>query len=252
MEESVQWAAESVKAMSSVSLKSMKFYKRTRDPKKPEEHFFKAKEQHHNSKKNQSQVLKEVVERNRTKFCPTSPRTFPQASVLQHQQEPLPGLGDLAYRHILKGPKSRQGPGVETEEKRTMPSLVQERQAENYRISYSRHPWQTAPVRNSSGKDSRQTNQTNPDHSVTCKDAGESLLTSNGRQRTGLAGSPRDAEVHGDKLFYSKDAGSKTISSINSIPDTLQKRKGPLGPGPWKVPSSAKILSEAEAFRDPL
>ncbi|XP_056887342.1 membrane-associated guanylate kinase, WW and PDZ domain-containing protein 3 isoform X3 [Takifugu flavidus] len=255
VKESVQWAAEPVKTLSSVSPKSMKFYKRTRDPKKPEELFFKAKEQHHNSKKNQSQGPKEVVGRNRTKFCPTSPRKFPQASVLQHQQEPLPGLGDSAYRHTLKGPESRQGPGVETEEKRTKPSLVQERQAEKYRISYSRHPRQTAPVRNSSGKDSRhsQTNQTNPDHSTTCKDAGESLLTSSGRQRrTGSAGSLKDAKVHGDKLFYSKDAGSKTFSSINSIPDTLQSRKAPLGPGPWKVPSSAKILSEAEAFRDPL
>lgn len=253
MEESEQWAAEPVETLSSVSPKSLKFYKRTRDPKKPEELFSKAKEQHLNSKKTQCQGLKDVVGRSSTKCCPTSPRMFPHASVLQYQQEPLLGLADSATRHPLKGPESRHGPEVETEGKRTKPALEQERQAEHYRILYSRHPRQTT-VRNNSGKDSRQsqTNETNPEHRTTSKDAEESLLTSNGRQRrAGSAVSPRDANVQGN-LFYSKDAGSKTFSSIKSIPDTLQSRKAPLGPGPWKVPSSAKILSEAEAFRDPL
>lgn len=255
VEESDQWAAEPVETLSSASPKSLKFYKRTRDPKKPEELFSKAKEQHLNSKKTQCQGLKEVVGRSRTNVFPTSPRTFPHASVLQYQQEPLLGLADSATRHTLKGPKSRHGPEVETEEKRTKPGLEQERQAEHYRILYSRHPRQPTTVRNNSGKDSRQspTNETNPEHRTTSKDAEEFLLTSNGRQRrAGSAVSPRDANVQGDNLFYSKDAGSKTFSSIKGIPDTLQSRKAPLGPGPWKVPSSAKILSEAEAFRDPL
>lgn len=247
--------SSSVETLSSGSLKSLKFYKRTRDPKKPEELFSKAKEQHLNSKKTQCQGLKEVVGRSRTNFFPTSPRTFPHATVPQYQQEPLLGLADSATRHTLKGPKSRHGPEVETEGQRTKPRLEQERQAEHYRILHSRHPWQTTTVRNNSGKGSRQSQskETNPEHRTTSKDAEEFLQTSNGIQRrAGSAVSPRDANVQGDNLFYSKDAGSKTLSSVKSNPDTLQSRKAPVGPGPWKVPSSAKILSEAEVFRDPL
>lgn len=255
---SVEESGEWVKTLSSVSPKSMNFYKRTRDPKKPEELFSKAKEQHCDPKKTEGQGPKEMAGRSRTKMSPTSPGTVPQAAVLQHlehRREPLSRSGDSESRPSLKGPESRRGPEAEREGKRTKPGLQQDRQAEHYRTSCSRHPRQTHTARNSSGTDSRQsqTNPTSREHRTTRNDAEESLLTSNGRQRTtGSEVSSRDANVEEHKFFYSKEAGRKRGSSGNSIPDTLQGIKAPLGPGPWKVPSSAKILSEAEALRDPL
>lgn len=258
VEESGEWAAKPVKTLSSVSPKSMNFYKRTRDPKKQEELSSKAKEQHRNPKKTEGQGLKEMADRSRTKMSPTSPGMFPQASALQHtehRQDPLPKSGDSQSRPSLKGPESRRGPEAEREGKKTKPGLQQDRQAEHYWISRSRHTRQTHTARTSSGKDFRQsqTNQTSREHRNTRNDAEDSLLTSDGRQRTaGSEVSSRDANVQDHKFFYSKEASSKGVSSINSIPGTLQGIKAPLSPGPWKVPSSAKILSEAEALRDPL
>lgn len=255
---SVEESGEWVKALSSVSPQSMNFYKGTEDPKKHKELSSKAKEQHRDPKKTEGQRAKEMAGRSKTKMSPTSPGTVPQAAVLQHpehRQEPLQRSGDWESRPSLKGPESRRGPEADREGHRTKPGLQQDRQAEHYRTSCSRHPRQTPPARNSSGPDSRQsqTNPTSREHRTTRSDAGESPLAYEGRQRTtGSEVSSRDANFEEHRFFYSKEAGRKRGSSRNSIPDTLQGLKAPLGPGPWKVPSSAKILSEAEALRDPL
>lgn len=254
VEECGEWAAEPVKTLSSASPKSTSLYKRTRDPKKPEELSSKAKEQHRNPKKTEGQGLKEMGGGSRT-ISPTSPGTFPQASVLQHtehRQQPPPRSGDSGIRPSSKGPESRRGPEAETEDKRTKPGLQQDRHVEHYWITRSRHARRTHTARDSSGRQS-QTNQTGREHRTTRSDAEESLLAPDGRQRTtGSDASSRDANGQEHKFFHSKEAARKRVSSINSIPDTLQSMKAPLGPGPWKVPSSAKILSEAEALRDPL
>lgn len=254
VEETGEWAAKLVKTLSSASPKSTNFYKRTRDPKKPEELSSKAKEQHRNPKKTEGQGLKESVGGSRAKTSPTSPGTFPQAPVLRTDPrlEPLHRSADSQSRPSLKGPENRTGP---EEGGRTRPGLQQDRQAEPHRISSSRHPRQTHTARHSSGKDSRlsQTPQRSGEPRSAGTHAEEALLSSDGRRRT--AGSPAsstDANIQQHKLFHSKEAGKKRLSSVNSIPDTLAAIKAPVGPGPWRVPSSAKILSEAEALRDPL
>lgn len=252
VEECGEWAAKPVKTLPSASAKSMNFYKRTRDPKKPEELSSKAKEQHPNPKKTEGQGLKETACRSRTKTSATSPGTSPHASVLQ-RQEPPPRSGDSESRPSSKVPKSKRGPEAERESKRSEPGPQQDRQ--EHWISRSRHSRQTPAARNSSGKDSRQspTNQTSREQRSTQNHAEESLLTPDGRRRTTASDvSLRAANSQEHIFFYSKEAARKRVSSVNSIPDTLLGRKAPLGPGPWKVPSSAKILSEAEALLDPL
>ncbi|XP_055018192.1 membrane-associated guanylate kinase, WW and PDZ domain-containing protein 3-like [Boleophthalmus pectinirostris] len=60
--------------------------------------------------------------------------------------------------------------------------------------------------------------------------------------------SPSESKERGASHFKE---GSQELS-VASVPGTPQSPKGPISPGPWKVPSSAKILSEAEVLRDPL
>lgn len=254
LEETGEWAAKLVKTLSSASPKSTNFYKRTREPKKPGELSSKAKEQHRNPKKTEGQGLKESVGGSRAKTSPTSPGTFPQAPVLRMDPrlEPPHRSAVSQSRPSLKGPENRRGP---EEGGKTQPGLQPDRQSEPHRISGSHHPRQTHTARNSSGKDSRssQAQQRSGEPRSTGAHTEEALLSSDGRQRT--AGSPAssaDANVQQLKLFHSKEAGKKRLSSVNSIPDTLAAIKAPVGPGPWRVPSSAKILSEAEALRDPL
>ncbi|XP_072308316.1 membrane-associated guanylate kinase, WW and PDZ domain-containing protein 3-like isoform X1 [Eucyclogobius newberryi] len=60
--------------------------------------------------------------------------------------------------------------------------------------------------------------------------------------------SPRESK--GRDMFHFKEGGQGL--SIASVTETPHSPKGPISPGPWKVPSSAKILTEAEVLRDPL
>lgn len=59
---------------------------------------------------------------------------------------------------------------------------------------------------------------------------------------------PREAK--GRDTSHSKE-GSQELSVV-SAQGTPHSPKGPISPGPWKVPSSAKILTEAEVLGDPL
>lgn len=258
VEESDEGPAKPVKTLSSLSPASMNLYKRTRDPKKPEELSSKAKEQHRHPKKTEGQTLKEMAGRSRTTMSPTSPGTLSQASVLQraeHRREPLPRSRASESRPSSNGSESRRATEAEREGKRPKAGLQRDRQGEHHWVSCSHHTRQTRSGTNTSGDDSRQcqTDQTSGEPRTTRSRAEESLLPPDGRQRTTASGvSSRHANAQQHKFFYSKEAGGKRVSSINSIPDAQQGGKAPPGPGPWKVPSSAKILSEAEALRDPL
>ncbi|XP_053724093.1 membrane-associated guanylate kinase, WW and PDZ domain-containing protein 3 isoform X1 [Synchiropus splendidus] len=61
--------------------------------------------------------------------------------------------------------------------------------------------------------------------------------------------SPRETM---DTFLFSKEHRDDFKASMNSFPGPRQSPKGPISPGDWKVPSSARILSEEEVFRDPL
>uniref|UniRef100_A0A8C4Z7J5 Membrane associated guanylate kinase, WW and PDZ domain containing 3b n=1 Tax=Gadus morhua TaxID=8049 RepID=A0A8C4Z7J5_GADMO len=72
------------------------------------------------------------------------------------------------------------------------------------------------------------------------------------RSREESFGSPT-AERESEGLFHKKERGSNTslVSPSGGLPGDHPSPKGELHPGPWKVPSSARILSHAEVMRDP-
>ncbi|XP_044026154.1 membrane-associated guanylate kinase, WW and PDZ domain-containing protein 3 isoform X2 [Siniperca chuatsi] len=259
-------------------------------PKKIGETFPKAKEQHHSPKKTESQAQEETLSRNRmsqtqTKTRSTSPKKPPQAgqqvaSTLpraEHQQGPQRRLKDSSSRESLdhenkngKGgnleiKRYTQGREMEGRGERTRPGREQE--SFKRRVVGESHHHRTSPhaVRESekgTGKDSGQrdpngkyksTEERNTSKETTNKR--ESLLSFKDIwSRKGSVVLPREAKGRKDTFSYSKEVSSKEdfVASINSIPGTLQSPKGPLSPSPWKLPSSAKILSQAEVLRDPL
>ncbi|CAL8382044.1 unnamed protein product [Boreogadus saida] len=72
------------------------------------------------------------------------------------------------------------------------------------------------------------------------------------RSREESFGSPTAAR-ESEGLFHKKERGSNTslVSPSGGLPGDHPSPKGELHPGPWKVPSSARILSHAEVMRDP-
>lgn len=295
VEESAEWADKEVERLPFSSPDHMNFYKRTRpakgsrelsSPKKTEETFPKAKEQHHTPKKAESQTQAETQSRNRlskkqTKTQSTNSRKSPQAgqqvaSTLlhaEHQQDLMRRLKDSSSRESLDHEKTNgkggnleirrytQGREVEAGRERTRPGHDQKSFKRRAEGESQRHRISPHPVREpekGAGKDSRQreNNEKATEHKNTSKETKhkrESQLTSKDIwRRKGSVVSPREAKE--DTFSYSKEVSSKEgiVASINSIPETLHSPKGPLSPGPWKVPSSAKILSEAEVLRDPL
>ncbi|KAM8757466.1 membrane-associated guanylate kinase, WW and PDZ domain-containing protein 3 isoform 2-T2 [Acanthopagrus schlegelii] len=292
VEESGEWADKEVARLSPASPESMKFYKRTRPPKDPRElsspkitgeTFSKAKEQHHTPKRTESQAQEATLSRNRTsqtqaKTRSTSPRKSPQVAPTPqhtgHQQAP-PRLKDSPSRESLDHEKKNgkggtpeirqhtQARELEGRVARTGPG--QEQQSFKRRAAGRSRPQRTSlhAVRESEkgeGKGSRQrdTNGKSTEDRNTSKETlskRDSLLSFKDLwSRKGSVVSPREAKGKGDALSYSKEVSSKEdiVASLRSIPGTQQSPKGPLSPGPWKVPSSAKILTEAEVLRDPL
>ncbi|KAM7005962.1 membrane-associated guanylate kinase, WW and PDZ domain-containing protein 3 isoform 1-T1 [Tautogolabrus adspersus] len=255
-------------------------------PKKTGETFPKAKEQHHSPKKTESQAQDEALSRKRTsqkqaKTRSTSPRKSPQAgkqvaSTLQRteQQGPQSRLKDSSSRESLnhekrngKGGtleirrysqgKEMEGRGDKTRSGREQES-VQRRVVEDpqhHRIS----PNTERQAEKGAGKDLRQRDANGRSKSTKERNTSKEAIIKRESQfsfkdmlsRKGSVVSPKGTE---DTYTSSKEGRGREdfVASINSFPGTSQSPKGPLSPGPWKVPSSAKILSAAEVFRDPL
>lgn len=256
-------------------------------PKKTGETFPKAKEQHHSPKKTESQAQEETLSRNRmsqtqTKTRSTSPRKSPHAGQqvaptpqrAEHQQGPQRRLKDSSSRERLDHEKKNGKGGnleirrysqrreMEGRGERTRPGREQE--SFKRRVAGESHHHRTSPhtvreAEKGTGKDSGQRDANGKYKST--EDRITSRETINKRDsllsfkemwsRKGSVVSPKGRE---DTFSYSKEASSKEdfVASINSSPGTPQSPKGPISPGPWKVPSSAKILSQAEVLRDPL
>lgn len=66
-------------------------------------------------------------------------------------------------------------------------------------------------------------------------------------RRRGSIVSPREGKGREDTLFHVRKG-----ASVDGNPGSPQSPKGPISPGDWKLPSSGRILSEAEILRDPL
>ncbi|XP_056260268.1 membrane-associated guanylate kinase, WW and PDZ domain-containing protein 3-like isoform X1 [Seriola aureovittata] len=286
VEESGEWAEKKVERLSPASAEHMNFYKRTRptkesrelsSPKKTGETFPKAKEQHLSPKKTESQAREETLSRSRmsqthTKTQSTSPRTSPQAGQpvaptlqrAERQQGPQRRLKDSSSRESLNHEK-KTDKGGNIEIRRYTQGGETEGRGEGIRPeSFKRrevgqsHRHRTSPqVRESekgAGKDSgrrdangkgKPTEDRNRSKETINKR--ESLLSFVERSRKGSVLSPRETKGR-------QEDGTKEdfVASINSFPGTPQSPEGPISPGPWKVPSSAKILSRAEVLRDPL
>lgn len=261
MEESGEWADEETEKRSSDSPDHVTFYKRTKpaelsSPKKTEDTFHKAKEQHCTPKKNECQTQAEPLSRSRTKSRSTSPGKYPQAGqhggsirqYTEYQQDPLRRLKDSFSRQSLD--QSRQGM-VKLRAERTRSGHDQE----SFKRRTNQCPISANAIRNDAGKDLRQrgANGKATEERNTSKDADhkrESLLTYDHIQRKGSVVLSKEAKVQEDTYF--KDVSIKKVASVNSTPETLQSMRGRLSPGPWKVPRSGKILSEAEVVRDSL
>lgn len=253
-------------------------------PKKTGETFPKAKEQHHTPEKSESQAQNETQSRNRTsqiqtKSLSTNPKKSTQAGQQMaltpqrtEHQGPQRGLKDSSSRESLDREKKNgkgmanleirqytQGRGTEDRGERT--GLGREQESFKRRVAgeshFHRTPHAVRVSEKGTSKDSRQRDangKSTEDMNTANINKRETLLSKDLRSRKVSVVSPRERKVREDPLSYSKEVSSKEgiVASVNSIQVTLQSPKGTLGPGPWKVPSSAKILSEAEVLRDPL
>ncbi|XP_060897093.1 membrane-associated guanylate kinase, WW and PDZ domain-containing protein 3 isoform X1 [Labrus mixtus] len=256
-------------------------------PKKTGETFPKAKEQHHSPKKTESQAQDEALSRRRTsqkqaKTRSTSPRKSLQAgqqvaSTVQRteqQQGPQRRLKDSSSRESLNHEK-RNGKGGTLEIRRYSQGKEMEGRGDRTRSGREQESVQRRVVEDSqhhrvspntgrqaekgTGKDSRQRDAIGRSKSTKERSTSKEAIIKRESQfsfkdvlsRKGSVVSPKGAE---DTYTFSKEVRGREdfVASTNSFPGTPQSTKGPLSPGPWKVPSSAKILSAAEVFRDPL
>ncbi|XP_034441295.1 membrane-associated guanylate kinase, WW and PDZ domain-containing protein 3-like isoform X2 [Hippoglossus hippoglossus] len=262
-----------------------KDYRELSSPKKTGETFPKAKEQLHSPTKMESRAREEVLSRNRTSHTQTKAESTivrkpsqagqPPASTLQ-QRGPQLRFKDSSSRESLNHEKKNgNGGGLET--RRYSQGKEMEVRAEKMRheqVSFKRRvAGETLRLRSSphaardnekgTGKDSGR-----PDANDKSKPPGETSRcreTTNGKRETLLSFkdaqgrkvsvvSPREAKGRQDAFSRCRDDGSKDnfVVSVNSVPGTPQSPEGPISPGPWKVPSSARILSKAEVLREPL
>ncbi|KAG7495109.1 membrane-associated guanylate kinase, WW and PDZ domain-containing protein 3-like isoform X1 [Solea senegalensis] len=286
VDESGEWADTEVQRPSPASSDHMDFYKRTRptkdtrelsSPKKMGETFPKAKEQHHNPAKTDSQAREETLSRNRMSLTHTKtdaahlrrpPQSGQVATALQrvehqrrlkespskeslHHEKKNGKGGTLEIRRYTqdremegRGERTRHGHDHETFERRA--------------VGRSRHHGTSSvKVRESdsgSGKDSGQRDASCKSKSTEDRNRSAEV---NRRHASDAQSSkvsvvlPGEAKDKQDGGFQCKDNSSKKyfIASMNSIPVSPQ---GPISPGPWKVPSSARILSHEEILREPL
>uniref|UniRef100_A0A3B4Z0V1 Membrane-associated guanylate kinase, WW and PDZ domain-containing protein 3 n=1 Tax=Stegastes partitus TaxID=144197 RepID=A0A3B4Z0V1_9TELE len=232
VEESGEWADKEVERLTPASPEHLKFYKRTRptkdsrelsSPKKTGETFPKAKEQHHSPKKTESQAQEATLSRTRmpqtqTKTQPANPR------------------------------KSKNGEGGNTEIRRYTHGGEMEGRGERTRPGHEQESFKRRVMAESHHHHRTLPNTVRESEKGTGKDSGHRDVNGKGKPAE-----DRNARKE-DTFSYSKEESAKEdfVASINSMPEALQSPKGPISPGPWKVPSSAKILSHPEVLRDPL
>lgn len=280
VEERDERAGAETERRPSASLAQMKFYKRTRSvkeprelssPKKTEETFPKAKEQHHTAQKSAIQAQKVTAGKTGTTTQSTSSVKPTQAG---QQSSSSPGQPDPQSRlkvvpsevhgktngrggnlEVRRRPQER---GLEATVERTRPGSDQNtprKRTERGSLHQRVPPCTVKEAETGSGKISgrRESKQKAALVRRTSQEQNNNRDT-DVRKQPSAAVLPREARGRRDTLPYSKDdSGKETASvSINSIPEAMQSPKGTLSPGPWKTPSSAKILSHAEVLQDPL
>ncbi|XP_012720561.2 membrane-associated guanylate kinase, WW and PDZ domain-containing protein 3 isoform X1 [Fundulus heteroclitus] len=291
LEESDEWAEKKTNRLSPLLYDQTQFSRRTRStndsrelssPKKTEETFPKAKEQHQSPKRTDGQA--EAATLSRSKMPPTNnsqtqtgnqekARARHQAvSSLQqteHQQGHHWRLKDSSSRESLGNENKNGEMGTPQfrrytlgNESRTRPGLERERFKRSEGV-FLRHRTLSVTARESDtgrNKDPepRDVNGSPAENKSVSKGAvnkRDSLsFFKDLWSRKDSAASPQETKVRERKSFIFKERHNKedSVASTDSIAGTTQSQKGSVGPGPWKVPSSAKILTKAEVLRDPL
>lgn len=262
-----------------------KDYKELSSPKKTGETFSKAKEHSHSLKKTESKTQGAEQFKNRrtqtqAKAWSMSPGTSPQAGPAltlqraEHQQGPPRRLKDFPSRESLNHEKSdckrvnseirKSTQGMEERGERSR--LACEQDNVNKRVvmvESQRHrpiPHTAKQSEKGAGRDSGQRDTAGKNKNME-KNRDISKVTMRKRERGSIKDtcsktesvvSPKGVKGRDDLFSYCKeDRGKEDSVAISSIPGMPQSPKGPISPGPWKVPSSAKILSQAEVLRDP-
>nr|XP_012773611.1 membrane-associated guanylate kinase, WW and PDZ domain-containing protein 3 isoform X2 [Maylandia zebra] len=291
VEESVEWADTEGEGLLPTSNEHVKFYKRTRptndsrelsSPKKTEESFPKAKE-------TESQAQEATMNRKRVPITQTKTQSASPGKSAHVGQQGISALqrteNQQGLQQRLKGSSSRESlshekkngkggnfeigkypQGWEMEGRRERTKSLHEKESYKRRSIGESHRHRTfsSTLRESekgTGKDSGQRdvdakgklteNRTTSKETISKRES--PLSFKNVWRRKGSVNSPRDIKGREDTFSKSKDSlKDNFVASVNSIPGALQTLKGPISPGPWKTPSSAKILSEAEVLRDPL
>ncbi|KAM4612945.1 membrane-associated guanylate kinase, WW and PDZ domain-containing protein 3 [Polymixia lowei] len=288
-EGSGEWSVKQADRLSPTTSDHITFYKRTRptkeckessSPKKTGETLSKAKDCSHDPKKTESKTQEGEQCKNRKsqtqgKTLPTNPRKSPQAGpeaasaprCPEHQQDHQRRLKGFSSKEsgksrdseIRKGTQWMEGRGerigpahqqvhlhkrlvVESQHHRPSPHTVKESEKGSGRDSGQRDP----TTGKAKLRDERETSK-----ETICKRESRSSI----KDMKSKMFFPK-MEKRREDIFhaFSKEQRNKEdfVASLNSVPGVTHSPKGPVSPGPWKVPSSAKILSEAEVLRDPL
>ncbi|KAM6928054.1 membrane-associated guanylate kinase, WW and PDZ domain-containing protein 3 [Xenentodon cancila] len=287
VEESSEWADNGADQLSPVSYDHGNFSKRTRpikdsrelsSPKKTGETFPNAKEQHHSPKKTESHPQEAVLCRRRStphtqmKMQTPNPQVRqPVVSTLQrtkHHQDLHGRLKDSSCRESLGNEKKNGKAG--NPEIRTLTQEKGERTETEYEQTFKRRVIAGSPRRRTlpiavkesgkgTGRDSGHRDV--DDKGQPAKTRSRSKSTNN---KTDSLSFFRDIWGRNDSLVSltetkegkssnSKDSKSKdSVATVNRMPVGPKNPKGSIIPGPWKVPSFAKILSKAEVLHDPL
>ncbi|XP_028302231.1 membrane-associated guanylate kinase, WW and PDZ domain-containing protein 3 isoform X3 [Gouania willdenowi] len=282
VKEGSEWMDIKTEQIPPVSLEHVKFCKRTRavkhprertSPKKNGETFTKA-EQHPGSKKTESQAQKANPSRIRITQAPkntqteslekppqTGQRTMPNLQRTEHQQGPQRRLQSPPHRQSashkekngeVKNAEVRQySQGKETQGRGERKSLVTGE-------SHS-HGTQANRVRGTEkglGKDlgSRNVNgkAKNAEKDTSSKRAmRKGDLLPSVQSSTSSAGSPIGATGRRN-TFHNPRNDKDNVASVNNISGSPRSPEGAISPGPWKVPCSARILTQEEVLRNPV
>uniref|UniRef100_A0A8D3A3I6 Membrane-associated guanylate kinase, WW and PDZ domain-containing protein 3 n=1 Tax=Scophthalmus maximus TaxID=52904 RepID=A0A8D3A3I6_SCOMX len=252
---------------------------------------FQAKEHHPSPRKTQSQAQKETLSRSRmpatraeTEYA--SPRRSPQAGPpaaatprgAERQRGPRAASKDTSGQESLSHEK-KNGKGASLEIRRHAHGGEVEGRGERIRHGHEQDGFKRRVARESqhprASPHAARDGQTGPGEDSGKRDAngkgkppedrGRGREATNGKREPLLSfkeararkvsvASPAGAKGRQEAFPRGRESGSKdaAVASVSCVPGTPQTPEGPLSPGPWKVPSSAKILSQAEVLRDPL
>ncbi|KAK7916720.1 hypothetical protein WMY93_012481 [Mugilogobius chulae] len=281
VDEAGEWADNEAEPLSMHKSEQAVFYSRTRPGKdasnltspKTSVDTPKAKEQHP-TPKNTARVqevapIRKKTSPTRTRIKTASiKRTSPPAnqqealSLQQHDRQQARGLKDFPSKESLdlekrNGNLEIRGLAREMERKgggeRTMVGHKQESfkrrvggVTHHHRTAQNLNKQRNGDSRRDSGhKDAKM--KLSEDNNAARKEIKRESPTSKLKGKRSVD-SPRESK--GGDIFHFKE-GSQEISAA-SVPGSPRSPKGPISPGLWKVPSSAKILTEAEVLRDPL